>query len=331
MSLPFAFEVRTISAIDMDGNPLSNPAEDAKLIAVNVDGTIAVAKADPFTWAWVAIALAEGALQWAGGQVMDQFFGDVFGPSRSERRIIEAIRAAVAELKEFIGAQLDEQVVDECGALCDRALANLADYYDVPEARHDRLTSAVMDSLEAVTRLSRIGRTAIGPYIHAASIRLMASQAEARTIGQPRAWRSVVRAARESVAFVEFHAKEIADKFSRRLSSVSSISSETHGGGEQATKVRDDPPDPRIRVRTEYFFHFEGRRYVSDEDRNKVERIRNELVGRLKKEKKLFNDEFLTPCAATVEIWKKTETLAQATASGSQAVDLAFEKVVAIT
>lgn len=124
-----------------------------------------VVLAEPFTWAWVGLKLAEGVVAWAGGKVAESLFF-------SEPKVSDLIEEAVKELKRFVAEELERREIDIIKADLRSSTRLLGEWINAPRHSRDRVTLAHENSVRSYERLSVKGLPACTIFSDAVSIHL---------------------------------------------------------------------------------------------------------------------------------------------------------------
>lgn len=119
----------------------------------------------PYSWEWAALKLAEGAVAWVEGKLI----ANILGEPKTE----DLIADAVAELKHYISNILEEREVRSCQERVNAVVRNLRAYELAPTSSEHRLNDADLESSRLMEQLGPKGWNAIGPYVHAVSLRLL--------------------------------------------------------------------------------------------------------------------------------------------------------------
>lgn len=151
---------------------------------------------EPFTWAWVALKLAEGAVSYVGGQTLASVLG-------RKEDIAHLINNAVTELKTYIKASLEQQVIDECQSMVNALARDLLSYENAPRSSDHLLNNAEIESGLLMSRLAPIHRAGLGSYVQAVSLRLITLQVRANHFNDKNILRNLVGTVDEGTEFVK--------------------------------------------------------------------------------------------------------------------------------
>jgi len=143
-------------------------ASKAKLLAATV--------AEPFTWSWVAISLAEGVLAYIGGQVFSSLFGGR-NPTLSE-----FMAQLVETLKKVVRIAIQENEVRSLVADLRDAEFTLMEYLNAPAGR-DRLERSTELASSAFSQLSSLGLVGHRAFMVAVSFQIVVLEERRKVFG----------------------------------------------------------------------------------------------------------------------------------------------------
>jgi len=122
--------------------------------------------AEPFTWAVVATAIAEGALAWVGTKVMDSLF-NTRKPNYAQLQA-ESIKQLASVLQKALEAERLQEATDKLESL----VRNVENYNNAPSSSLFRLHDAANDSLDLLATLASLGYLGLPSYTVAAGLRI---------------------------------------------------------------------------------------------------------------------------------------------------------------
>lgn len=173
--------------------------------------------AEPFTWAWVAIKLAEAAITYIGGKILASLL-DANDNSNFE----QLINNAVIELKRFIKQTLIQQVVDDCQDRVNTIKRDLLAYENAPNSSDHRLKNADLESSRLMSTLKSAGRVGIGPYTQSVSLRLLTLKIRAIKESKDE-FTNLISAVDEAVDHVSKEISKIIEEFDFKFNHVGPV------------------------------------------------------------------------------------------------------------
>lgn len=253
---------------------------------------------EPFTWAWVAITLAEGAIAYIGGQAI----ASILGNNVDVKVLIEN---AVKELKQFIKEALLQDDIDKCQARINSLTRDLLAYENSPNTSKHRLDNADIESSLLMSTLSSKGKAGIAPYAQAVSLRLLALQVRAKALKEKKELKNLISTVDEAVSHVSNETSKIFIKQVFQITHVEEVTLE---------KEPDEGGESGIKYGNYYacFNDHDGnfRCSISDNPQyalNEAEKERESYINSLVKEFHTTRDNFIAPLREIMSIWERAK------------------------
>lgn len=117
--------------------------------------------ADPFTWAWLGIKLAEGAVAWLGGKIIDSFFRD------NGRDIFEVF-------KDIVRGELAQEALRRALSRLHSVEESFKDYHSA--GGQDRIEHATRDITDLISEFQSLGREGHHGFITASALKVLILQ-----------------------------------------------------------------------------------------------------------------------------------------------------------
>ena len=130
---------------------------------------------EPYSWSWLALKLAEGAVAWVGGQIIASIF--------SSGRDIEALmQQYIAEIRQIVHRAIQDNELRSLSSKLDQVQTDFYSYLQAPTGR-DRLESATQNISEAKHQLKSFGLVGHASYLVAVNIELAILQERIKVYG----------------------------------------------------------------------------------------------------------------------------------------------------
>lgn len=146
---------------------------------------------------WVATALATGALQWIGGQVMQ----NLFGSGTQENNIGEILKNLVEQFKNIVHQEIEQEAVRQCISKISATQTNFLEYLNAPT--DFKLELADNDSSHGVAGLKSLELAGYTAFISAVSLRITILQERAKHFSNNRSGEliNIARLIRQSIEY----------------------------------------------------------------------------------------------------------------------------------
>lgn len=137
----------------------------------------AVSVVEPFTWSWVGITLAEGAIAWVGGQL----FSKIFGSGGGKLDIGRFLQDVLKTMGQVVHRTLEERDLRVLGAQLQQVQFDLVAYLDAPRGR-DRLNFATNNSSSVMFQLRDLHLSGHAAFLVAVGVHIAVLQERVRAI-----------------------------------------------------------------------------------------------------------------------------------------------------
>lgn len=171
--------IRVVSPSDL-GSLLGLEGSQLPLLVVgrrdifSTSSQLDVYVAEPFTWAWLGIKLAEGVVSYIGGKI----FSEAFFPEYSNADVVNAlsrkIEEAVRLLQQYIDTRLEQQIIDTSQRKLYSIYTLLREYTNAPRGDAGRLSTVNAEATILWDLLYSRGDAAFIPACLAASVKVAA-------------------------------------------------------------------------------------------------------------------------------------------------------------
>ncbi|RYZ91451.1 MAG: hypothetical protein EOP04_00350 [Proteobacteria bacterium] len=150
-------------------------------VLVDAPSEYVVLRIEPFTWTWVAVNLAEGAIAWLGGVAISKVLGIGGNVKPVEQLQEESLKRISQVFVQVLQAERLVQATDKLTSI----QRNMLEYSLAPKSSADRLYFATNDSSELLATLATLRWVGLESYLTAASLRHIILQERYKASGDP--------------------------------------------------------------------------------------------------------------------------------------------------